>query len=86
MGYIYTGEQKWYVNGGVARIIETGDAVPASDIYFFLKVYPTLLESATGPTIPELVDYYTAVGPTGDTGAEGPMGPTGDIGPTGPTS
>lgn len=86
MGYLWKGEQLWYVNGGVTKIIETDDPVPARDILFFEKVYPTLLESATGPTIPELTDYYTAVGPTGPAGAEGPEGPTGDLGPTGPTA
>jgi len=89
MSYIYDGPQMWYVNGGVTRIIDTGDWVPARDIPFFEKAYPNLIHSATGG--PELTDYFTAVGPTGSagptgpTGPAGPAGPTGPVGPTGPT-
>ena len=96
MGYLYNGPEQWYVNLGVAKIIETGDAVPACDIPFFLKVYSSLLTPATGPDIPELVDYYDVAGPTGPagptghgatgpTGAAGPTGATGGLGATGPT-
>lgn len=76
MSYVYNGPQMWYVNGGVTKIIENGDWVPARDIPYFEKAHADLIESATGG--PELSDYFTAVGPTGALGPTGPTGPTGE--------
>ena len=81
MSYKYTGTTLWYVYGGVTSIIEHDDDVPARAIPFFLANYASSDTGTTGG--PELIDYYSMLGPTGSTG---PSGPTGVTGVTGPTS
>jgi hypothetical protein len=84
-GYIYldlTGlVQDWYTglfpnNGFVLTTFENQNSLMGFRGYDdgIVPNWPTLI-----------IEYESAIGPTGPTGETGPTGPTGDTGPTGPT-
>jgi hypothetical protein len=84
--YIYKGTSQWYFYLGVSRQINYGDWIPARDIPFFLKAYPSLMDPQMGG--PVLTDFYVTVGltgPTGYIGVTGEAGVAGVTGVTGPT-
>ena len=79
----YTGTSFWYINRGVSRQINNGDWIPARDIPFFVKAYPSFMNPEAGG--PVLADFYVTVGLTGPTGYTGAIGDTGVTGVTGVT-